>query len=319
MLGSLISRLTPKVHFGTPGAKFWQRPVSPDVPVRAVAAYRAEALPEAGPRPWLDRPNALELIDEALARAEITPIEAGYCRKWVNDGYIILERFFSEHQLEDAWTAYEVAVAAGTIPLQPEQADPQDLYPGRFLNPHRKLPEFAAILRDSGMLRIVSVMLGAKARPFQTISCHKGSQQHEHSDSIHMTTYPIGYLAANWIAFEDIDPACGPLVYYPGSHKLPYLLSKDVGIGPDEFADSFYTPYAEKYEPAVAHVIARDRLEPHYFHAKKGDVLLWHANLLHGGSARKDWALSRKALVCHYFAEGCICYHDLAAGPANFD
>lgn len=311
--------MTPKPALCRTEPKILAAPRFAGVPVRDVASYRAESLPDAGPRPWLDRPNALDLIDEALARAEISPIEAGYCRKWVNDGYIVLERFFSEHQLDEAWTAYEAAVAARTIPLQPEQADPQDPYPGRFLNPHKKLPEFHTILRDAGMLRIVSIMLGAKARPFQTISCHKGSQQHAHSDSIHMTTYPIGYLAANWIALEDIDPACGPLVYYPGSHKLPYLFSKDVAIGPEEFATSFYTPYVERYEPAVAQVIARDRLEPHYFNAKKGDVLLWHANLLHGGSARKDWTLSRKALVCHYFAEGCICYHDLAAGPANFD
>ena len=41
-----------------------------------------------------------------------------------------------------------------------------------------------------------------------------------------------------------------------------------------------------------------------------GDVLFWHANLLHGGSPRKNLALSRKALVCHHFAKGAVTYHD---------
>ena len=68
--------------------------------------------------------------------------------------------------------------------------------------------------------------------PFQTITSHKGSQQQEHSDSIHMTTYPIGYLTAAWVAFEDIHPDSGPLVYYPKSHRLPYIFSRDVGIKP---------------------------------------------------------------------------------------
>ena len=49
---------------------------------------------------------------------------------------------------------------------------------------------------------------------------HKGSQQGAHSDSIHMTTYPIGYLSAAWIAFEDIHPDSGPQLFYPGSHRL---------------------------------------------------------------------------------------------------
>ncbi|MDP6776601.1 MAG: hypothetical protein QGI83_07545 [Candidatus Latescibacteria bacterium] len=26
-----------------------------------------------------------------------------------------------------------------------------------------------------------------------------------------MTTYPLGYLAAAWIAMEDIHPDCGPV------------------------------------------------------------------------------------------------------------
>ena len=54
-------------------------------------------------------------------------------------------------------------------------------------------------------------------------------------------------------------------------------------------------------------------IEPHYFHAKKGDVLIWHANLIHGGSMRRNIQLSRKALVCHFFVKGAFVYHDLSA------
>ncbi|MGH8499963.1 MAG: hypothetical protein ACRERV_14330, partial [Methylococcales bacterium] len=46
-------------------------------------------------------------------------------------------------------------------------------------------------------------------------------------------------------------------------------------------------------------------------------VLFWHANLLHGGSKIADASLSRKALVGHYFAEGCICYHDYTGSPSH--
>ena len=77
-----------------------------------------------------------------------------------------------------------------------------------------------------------------------------------------------------------------------------------------------YAAYREKYEPALQNLIRQQKLKAKYFYAKKGDVLFWHSNLIHGGSKRQDKSLSRKALVCHYFAEGCVCYHDLAAGLA---
>jgi ectoine hydroxylase-related dioxygenase (phytanoyl-CoA dioxygenase family) len=58
-------------------------------------------------------------------------------------------------------------------------------------------------------------------------------------------------------------------------------------------------------------------IEPHYFHAKKGDVLIWHANLVHGGSQREDMVLTRRALVCHFFVKGAFVYHDLAASRSR--
>jgi hypothetical protein len=57
-------------------------------------------------------------------------------------------------------------------------------------------------------------------------------------------------------------------------------------------------------------LIAENGLKPEYFLAKRGDVLIWHANLLHGGSPRQNTLRTRKALVCHFFAKGCVCYHD---------
>ncbi len=146
--------------------------------------------------------------------------------------------------------------------------------------------------------------MGREPAPFQTITSYKGSQQGEHSDSIHMTTYPLGYLAAAWVAFEDIHPDSGPLVYYPASHRLPYVFSEDVGISTDDFKKRGYAPYHQRYEPRIKELISEHGLQAHYFHAKKGDVLIWHANLIHGGSKRQNLELSRRGLIpqrfCNY-------------------
>jgi ectoine hydroxylase-related dioxygenase (phytanoyl-CoA dioxygenase family) len=132
-----------------------------------------------------------------------------------------------------------------------------------------------------------------------------------------MTTYPEGYLVAMWIAFEDIHPGSGPLEYYPGSHRFRAVHSVNVGIGDDAFKQSGYQEFDLKYTSAIKKIISGRALKPHHFCARKGDVLFWHANLLHGGSARRDYVRTRKALVFHFFADGCICYHDLASTPSR--
>lgn len=53
------------------------------------------------------------------------------------------------------------------------------------------------------------------------------------------------------------------------------------------------------------------KLKHQVFAAKKGDILFWHANLLHSGIPRQGLKLLRKALVCHYSAEKVITYHEL--------
>jgi hypothetical protein len=289
---------------------FWQRPVepAPAVDLSTITVYRRSAFPaQGGPAPWLDHPQADARIAERLAAREITAEEAEMCRKWARDGYVILKGFYKPRLLTKTWQEYEEAIAEGHAKPPPQPFYEGDPLPGRLLNVHTCVPAMDEMLQEPRMNRVISVLLGAKAKPFQTIVGHKSSQQMAHSDSIHMTTYPAGYLAANWIAYEDIDPASGPLVFYPGSHKLPYVLSEDLGMA----ANSGYANYNTHYEPAIERVIKEHGLKPELFLAKKGDVLIWHANLLHGGTLVGDPKLSRKALVCHFIAEGVICYHDI--------
>jgi len=280
-------------------------------------AFRAEHFPPSGPYPWLDLPDARERIAAKLRSGELSQEEAKQCEYWQEHGYVVIPRLIANDILDAVWASYEEAVAKGRIQLPPEPAGEGDPYPGRYLNPHKKIASLCRILKHPGLLRWNEVLTGREPRTLQTIMAHKGSQQGVHSDSIHMTTYPLGYLTAAWIAFEDIHPDCGPLVYYPGSHRLPYVFSKDVGITEADFRNEGYAPYHARYEPNIRRLIEEYRLEPQYFHARKGDVLIWHANLLHGGSPRVNMQLSRRSLVVHFFAKGSFVYHDLAASRSK--
>lgn len=290
-----------------------------DIPVdpSQLPSLRAEHFPYSGPYPWLDQPDALEQIEVRRRDGRLTDAEAEQCRLWTENGYIILPGLIDPSTLDGVWESYEKAVSDGAIELKPEPGGEGDRYPGRFLDPHRKVEAFCQILRHPGLLHWIELLMEREPEPFQTIASHKGSQQGAHSDSIHMTTYPLGYLTAAWVAFEDIHPESGPLVYYPKSHRLPYLFSKDVGITEADFKARSYAGYHERYEPRIRQILEENEMEPHYFHAKKGDVLIWHANLIHGGSMRRNLEYSRKAVVCHFFVKGAFAFHDLSASETK--
>jgi len=161
---------------------------------------------------------------------------------------------------------------------------------------------------------ILSVLFNGNSILFQSINFIKGSEQDTHSDSIHMTTYPLGGLLGVWIALEDVGDENGALHYYPGSHKLPYYLNKDYNnVGNSLLIGS--KSYSE-YEKMIERKIGELGLKKEIFKAKKGDLLIWHANLFHGGEIHKNQATTRKSMVLHYFKENSICYHEITQRPA---
>ncbi len=54
-------------------------------------------------------------------------------------------------------------------------------------------------------------------------------------------------------------------------------------------------------------------------HAQPGDVLLWHANLLHGGKKMSSPNASRKSMVIHCLADDVLCYHELTQQAARME
>ncbi len=132
-----------------------------------------------------------------------------------------------------------------------------------------------------------------------------------------MTTYPPGNLIAAWMAFEDADLDNGTIYYHPGSHKLPYVLNPDFNHGGTKrkIGAQAYKMYEQKMEE----VIENNNFEKVDFIAKKGDVFIWHGNLLHGGNPILDSGRTRKSMVVHYFPKDVVAYHEITQRPALID
>lgn len=176
----------------------------------------------------------------------------------------------------------------------------------------RRSPAVRALASLPGLTRLLSAVYGRRAFPFQTLNFRRGSQQNVHADTIHFHSEPAGFMCGVWIALEDIEPGCGPLTYYPGSHKLPVLTMRGAGVNrPDPSPDD----YARYYLKAAA-----DRLEDGGFAQqeallRKGQALVWVANLSHGGAAIARPESTRRSLVVHFFFEDCVYHTPMLSDP----
>ncbi len=183
----------------------------------------------------------------------------------------------------------------------------------RIQDAWRDLPEVRQVACNPTILQLLSDLYGRPAFPFQTLNFPVGTQQHFHSDSVHFSSWPERFMAGVWVALEDIDADNGPLIYYPGSHTLPIYTNEQLGLNPDFLGNpsSHYGNFLKTWEQIVEIL----NLKPLQFHAKKGQALIWAANLLHGGAAQNDLGRTRYSQVTHYYFQGCCYYTPIHSVP----
>ncbi|MFK4874891.1 phytanoyl-CoA dioxygenase family protein [Novosphingobium sp. ZW T3_23] len=162
-----------------------------------------------------------------------------------------------------------------------------------------------AIAANQVIIDLLSKLYGRSAFPFQTLNFPVGTQQDAHTDMVHFSSLPERFMCGVWLAMEDIGADAGPLFYLPGSHRWLALTNSIIGRrGHRSTLDSAQAPYAQGWT-ALREVYGAIE-EP--FLARKGQALIWTANLLHGGSRQIDNTLTRWSQVTHYYFDDCIYY-----------
>jgi len=239
---------------------------------------------------------------------KLTPENQNSVLGFEDKGFLVLRNFLTEETADKINQEIEKLLAEGTIKFR---------YGGKLMFVIHHSEIIKNIGNDKQLLDFLSILMEGQAKLFQSINFINGSQQKTHSDSIHMTTYPLGGLLGVWIALEDVDETNGALHYIPESHKLPYFLNSDYDNEGSAFkiGKKSYKAYEEFLEEKVKEL----GLKKEIFRAKKGDLLIWHANILHGGEPHLDKSKTRKSLVYHYFDENSVCYHEVTQRPALFE
>ena len=255
--------------------------------------------------PWFDRPDAHATIDAWQHTARINAAQAGQLRQFVDQGYL---------EIESAFDPALVAAARAQL-LQAAAQGHQGFVPGssmRLEQLHRPASPIRQLWLNQACRSWIERLFDGPARPVQTLGFVNGSQQDPHQDTIHLTPFPAGYMCGLWIPLEDVQPGSGELLVYPGSHRRPRLRMGDLAC--PKVQDQDWGAFGRQVVPVWQGWSAEQ--EPVAYRPRAGSALIWHENLLHAGSPRRDTRLSRCSVVIHYYAADAVAYADSTGEPA---
>lgn len=174
-------------------------------------------------------------------------------------------------------------------------------------------PAIRQIACNTQIVRLLSTLYGREAFAFQTLNFPVGTQQHIHSDAVHFSSNPERFMCGVWLALEDITEDNGPLMYYPGSHRWPIYTNEHIGV----FANRLdRLPSQTIYEAMWRALVEAHRAKPEILTCKKGQALIWAANLIHGGSRQNDKRRTRWSQVTHYYFKDCAYFTPMWSDPS---
>lgn len=258
---------------------------------------------------WTDLSNAKDLVAGRLAIGEVTELDAVNLLAFIERGYVILRGAVNE-QLVDALNADVGRLLADppaeawvnciedghsvTRPLRSEDANAHEKML-KLLDLYSFLPSARDVIFASATFRFLKLIFMRPVLVHQSLFFFKGSQQPLHKDTAFVRVSSPMELVASWTALEDVQLGSGELIYFPESHKDPEFLFegkyKWCPPGSDEL-DKFYA--------SLNDAAARGGNQRRSLRVAKGDVLIWSADLAHGGGEIGDSTKTRQSVVAHY-------------------
>ncbi len=156
------------------------------------------------------------------------------------------------------------------------------------------------------ILSLLRILYQREPIPFQTLNFSVGSQQRTHSETIHFNSIPSRFMCGVWVALEDTDLNNGCFFVYPGSHRLPAFDFPELGLNTTD--QEKLNLYEDFIESLVLYLESKNELKKVNISLRKGQAIVWAANLLHGGNPILDLGRTRYSQVTHYFFSDCMYY-----------
>ncbi|MCU1278349.1 MAG: phytanoyl-CoA dioxygenase family protein [bacterium] len=257
---------------------------------------------------WIHRADAAEILDHKRKKGLVDGAVADQLESLIERGYALLPRAVSPATIDRFAELFDriwdtpprgLQYIDGEGAVGPVSAAQRERIV-RVVALHLQSADGPEILFPHAVLQLLAAVYERPPVCFQSMSFRHGSQQPIHLDTAYLPLLhdPLDLLAS-WTALQDVEPGSGELVYYEGSHKItPFLFggrSKALADGPAQHEEFLQYLTAE---------CERRGLPRRTFTPRKGDVLVWTAELAHGGAPVTRPELLRRSIVCHFMPFG---------------
>lgn len=189
----------------------------------------------------------------------------------------------------------------------------------RVVNLHLAIDALADAFADNQALAVADRFFGEPATLYTSLYYERGSEQALHQDTPYFCTRPADRYLGVWLALDDVDVDNGPLRVVPRSHLLPEI---DVrALARKLFPDPASIPGISQegwlaYQNAVQQQCDERGMQAQEIHVRRGDVIIWHPSMFHGGAPHHVSARPRRSLVMHVTPPGVPVHHlDLFFNP----
>jgi len=244
--------------------------------------------------PWIESP----FFEEILKTKKLSDEQLHYVRDYQKNGFVVISGILPDSLVDNTREDADKKAFNPDFPIKTQRDD-------RRVQDFWKVSEASKELAcHPKVLEMLRLFYDREPIPFQTLNFKFGSQQRAHSDTIHFSSLPARFMCGVWVALEDITEEKGPVFYFPGSHRLPEY---DFSQIKTDSRTSSYSDYIE-YEDFIEKIVDANKFEKKKFLAKKGDVLIWSSNIIHGGSPVTKEGTTRWSQVTHYFFKDCYYY-----------
>jgi hypothetical protein len=267
---------------------------------------------------WTDHGNALDIVEGKLDLGVISAGQAALLRQWITQGYVVLKRAIADNVLDPACEELERAYGGlmpdlrfaihGVGQSVPWSAEART-NPAKALDLHWHSAAVRDLIFAPAILDFLQLIFERRALASQTLGFWRGSQQSGHQDSAYVNySLPLQF-AASWIALEDVRPGAGELFYHAGSHRIGEyrFLHRFKGVEEAARLGAVGPEVDRQIQEHIARIALQAAglgLRTERLIAGRGDVLLWAADLAHGGSPISS-EHTRKSMVTHYCPADC--------------
>lgn len=282
--------------------------------MNSTGQIRFENRPRNGQSLWCDSPNLRVVLNEIeMADNDKLTIE-----QFATQGYIVIKGAVPQEVANQAKSDYE------TLIQNSSQLRESAVKERRLPNFHRLAESGKKVFtRSREALRLQDMLFGYRSSAYTSLYFKHGTEQPIHRDSPVFCTQPANFYFGVWYALEDADARNGALRAIPGGHHLntidPYRLAMTNAYDYETIHPTA-SPMWAIYQKAVQEECALHGLREISIEMEKGDVLIWHPLLPHGGGRISDHELTRHSMVYHVVPEGSPVYQmDVFFNPSRQD